>query len=564
MSPGKLKPPSHTPDLHTPQVYLWFRLASLNFQRTGPVAELLNDGRVLVQGGTYTDYYAGNLEVNPPPEVWDPKTNVWSIAEELARTTGIKESRPDYTQKAKYGREYAALSTLEDGKILMTGGYTEGGCCGPFEIHGESDRTAVIIDPSSGSQTPAGTLCVARHCHAALRFPSGAIMLIGGAHDDNGAIDDVELGLPAGVKIEEITTISASGSERKILPREIAAILKKSEKALGQGHLEESLLLALQAAEHYPENREARKGLGYAVAALGSPEVAIKILDKILKVRPKSPFLWFYAARDFFNLKRYPEAFRAYQKVCELIEENGPHYSTNAICKEARRQRYLSALSIEGTGADAAIKAVFAGKDSDLSVEEWNGIASSFLYRSKDPENALRYCDRVLRMEPENQESWYLRGAALLAQKRTKEALAAYEKAAKGGGYYAFQALRDSGAACYQTGDFTASLKYYDRLIALNPEGADAATGWLNRGKSLSAMKKNELAADSFASALALKSNNKEAWYGLACANALLKKFDAADSAVKKFLALSPKGRKRLESDPALRSYCEWAEKRSG
>jgi hypothetical protein len=183
-------------------LYRWVRLASLNIRRAGSVARFLEDGRVLVRGCTYYD--ADNRKVFAPPEVWDPATDTWSVDLHFDKVYGKSLSQPNYSQPPVYGRKFATLTPLEEGRVLMTGGYADGYGCGPFEVSGSSDNTAVVVDTSTGNQTPAGTLCVPRHLHAAIRFPSGAVMLIGGEQGEHQSIKDVEVGLPGGVDLAGI------------------------------------------------------------------------------------------------------------------------------------------------------------------------------------------------------------------------------------------------------------------------------------------------------------------------------------------------------------------------
>jgi len=123
--------PAARDDIRTAEI---FDPATGTFELTGPLingrqyhtATLLPDGRVLVIGGG-ADYT--NLEFLAAAEMFDPVTGTFAMAGSLATA-----------------RTYHTATLLDDGRVLVTGGY---GAVAPL-------ASAEIYDPSTGAFNPAG------------------------------------------------------------------------------------------------------------------------------------------------------------------------------------------------------------------------------------------------------------------------------------------------------------------------------------------------------------------------------------------------------------------------
>jgi MYXO-CTERM domain-containing protein len=118
-------------------------------------ATLLADGRVLVVGG---------LEVYNPGsvEIYDPASKAFAYFD-------LKTPRKEH-----------ASARLPSGKVLVTGGYSNGGGAAAL-------ATVEIVDPTSKLSTLAASMTNARYLHHAFTLPSGKILVFGG-YDATGSV----------------------------------------------------------------------------------------------------------------------------------------------------------------------------------------------------------------------------------------------------------------------------------------------------------------------------------------------------------------------------------------
>jgi hypothetical protein len=126
---------------------------SLAQPRVGHTATWLEDGRVLVIGGSGPDGLLASAEV------WDPTTERFRSAGSLATARGGHTATP-----------------LADGRVLVLGGSTssDDGLTASFVT------VAELWDPSTDSFTPAGELVEPRAGHSATLLSDGGVLVVGG------------------------------------------------------------------------------------------------------------------------------------------------------------------------------------------------------------------------------------------------------------------------------------------------------------------------------------------------------------------------------------------------
>ncbi|MEZ4223312.1 MAG: kelch repeat-containing protein [Polyangiaceae bacterium] len=125
--------------------------------RSAHTATLLDDGRVLVVGGESVTTRSPLASV----ELYDPVTESWTEGPTLP------EARSNHV-----------AVKLSDGRVLVAGG----GISAPIGVpKGEGVlASALLYDPVSNSWTPTGEMHEARSHFAALRLPSGNVLVAGG------------------------------------------------------------------------------------------------------------------------------------------------------------------------------------------------------------------------------------------------------------------------------------------------------------------------------------------------------------------------------------------------
>src|SRR5712692_1014932 len=128
--------------------------AVMQTPRSGHTATVLSDGRVLVAGGT-----TSGGGITNSAEIYDPSADSWTL---LSGT--MVDARSGHT-----------ASLLPDGRVLLAGGQNSGGAINSLEI----------FDPSSGNFSGAGVMASAWMNHAAASLQDGRVLLLGGSDGTN-------------------------------------------------------------------------------------------------------------------------------------------------------------------------------------------------------------------------------------------------------------------------------------------------------------------------------------------------------------------------------------------
>lgn len=148
---------------------VWLGTGSLNNRRESITGNLLNNGQVLIAGGTNT---AVPNQTNTA-ELFNPATNVWTT------TTVMNTIRANHTS-----------TTLADGQVLVAGGRTG---AGPV-----LSNTGEVYDPATVTWTPtvAANMTFARQNHAAVLLLDGRVLIMGGSDAAPLALGSTEIYTP--------------------------------------------------------------------------------------------------------------------------------------------------------------------------------------------------------------------------------------------------------------------------------------------------------------------------------------------------------------------------------
>lgn len=140
-----------TAELYNPAVGTWSRTGNMAAGRSGQTATRLNDGSVLVAGGS-----SGGT-VLATAELYDPATGTW------ASTGSMAIARTAHT-----------ATLLKNGQVLVVGGNNGAG----------ASETAELYDPATRIWAPAASMKAGRYYHTATLLNDGQVLVAGGSNGD--------------------------------------------------------------------------------------------------------------------------------------------------------------------------------------------------------------------------------------------------------------------------------------------------------------------------------------------------------------------------------------------
>ncbi|HKP03894.1 MAG TPA: kelch repeat-containing protein [Chthoniobacterales bacterium] len=139
-------------ELFDPASGTWTATGSLATGRFSHTATLLPDGRLLVAGGEH--FFQSGQNILASAELYDPASGTWTTTGSMANAR--------ITHRA---------SLLANGKVLVVGGYKQGGIL---------LNSAELYNPATGTWTATGPLGVARPFFTATLLSNGKVLVAGG------------------------------------------------------------------------------------------------------------------------------------------------------------------------------------------------------------------------------------------------------------------------------------------------------------------------------------------------------------------------------------------------
>src|SRR5438552_778957 len=142
--------------LYRPGIGRWQRIANMNHRHNGHTGTLLQNGKVLVTGGT----------PGGSAELYDPTTRTWTDTDSLGTT-----------------RWYHTATLLPNGQVLVAGGYDGTDFLASSELY----------DQATGMWTATDNMATARCYHTATLLPNEQVLVAGGEGDGIVSLTGAEL-----------------------------------------------------------------------------------------------------------------------------------------------------------------------------------------------------------------------------------------------------------------------------------------------------------------------------------------------------------------------------------
>lgn len=146
-------------------------IGPMHVGRSGNTATLLNDGRVLITGGANDEKWAASAELFTIGPASSASPAPSASATPSAAPTRTPGSGGVFFQTGSMlsGRgDYAASTLLADGRVLVTGRYSE-----------PADPTTEIYDPKSGLWSEGSSMVYGRFGHTATLLQNGKVLIAG-------------------------------------------------------------------------------------------------------------------------------------------------------------------------------------------------------------------------------------------------------------------------------------------------------------------------------------------------------------------------------------------------
>jgi Bacterial Ig domain len=178
-------PTGHT-EIYDPATGTFSQTHATPFSGYNHTATLLKNGKVLIAGGD--NFFDGGGGTYATAVLYDPSSDTFSAPIPMVAA-----------------REGHTATLLNNGKVLLSGGFYQN-CCGlpfngagaPQAVHGSNE----IFDPATNSFTRTGDLNGARYNHTGTMLPNGQVLIAGGtdffsSFQSGGPVGPAELSDPA-------------------------------------------------------------------------------------------------------------------------------------------------------------------------------------------------------------------------------------------------------------------------------------------------------------------------------------------------------------------------------
>jgi tetratricopeptide (TPR) repeat protein len=234
-----------------------------------------------------------------------------------------------------------------------------------------------------------------------------------------------------------------------------------------EDRLQESAGELRRACEIAPNDAEAANNLGLVLLRLRDIAGAILSLETAVRVNPKLIKAHFNLAQAYQRAGRGGEAKSETQRAAALTEEQRS-LGRAMVLVQAARQQLQSGDSGKALSSLRQAVAESAGL-ADAHLE----LGRAILQTGGDPAEAIRQFKLAWNLDPELAEPHYQIGLAMLKTGDKAEALNELNAAASMAPCR-IEVMRALGRAALEAGDRTTALRQFRRVLAWDPEDADA------------------------------------------------------------------------------------------
>lgn len=225
---------------------------------------------------------------------------------------------------------------------------------------------------------------------------------------------------------------------------------------------------------------------GLRLLQSGRPEEALRLIERSVKLAPKSVAGLANLGNVLLDLQRPREALSAFDRALKLLPRNADLLSN--------RGNALAALNRHREAADCYRRALAAEPGF---VEAYINLGSALSAQGRSGE-ALDCLDRSVELAPQYSVAWFNRGVVLRRIGRLQEALASHQRATAIQPDFA-AAWREMGSVYRELGQDREAVGVYEQALQVVPGDAEA---WYERGRALSALRDAAGAIHSFEQAL--------------------------------------------------------------
>ncbi len=232
----------------------------------------------------------------------------------------------------------------------------------------------------------------------------------------------------------------------------------------------------------------------------------ITCCNEVLSTNPINVSAWSFKGYAFEGKGHYDNALSCHDEVLEISQKHSISYETiyNAwymkfllFEKKNNHEKVIECcqMALKYTSDNAEIENVL------LRLV----FASHHLNRHN---NAIQYCDKILKISPNNPEAWNYKADSLYELEKHDEALECYDKHLKIRPKHSI-AWSDRGLTLIKIHRYQEAIDSCDKAYALDNS---CPYPLRHRGVALSALERYEEAQESFDAALRMDPNYKEAW----------------------------------------------------